>query len=434
MGCTENDTISENTKGASLVTPSSDQNQLRTSDSGEAQSRTQDVSKLSQAAQSCCDGLTPAQYNKLLQRPVGNAESFLPSFATFNGGVKETEPGLRPAETQVAQVAQPGRTTDSSATAPVTVTDANNNEVTTFKNDPQHRVKETRFYDGKHQQQHETEFAGRPDGIVKEVGYLNKTERNHKDGTKTTDYVPGDGRNPDNFVRQVTENAHRTTTKYENHPDNISSVTDYRNQPSGLVKATHYEDKSSRFEYKDGRVKTRSATGEESVTNPKAEAAAEAASKPTTQTFRDADNNKITEIKNDPQKRVKVTEFNDGKHEARTETQYEGRADGLVSEREYLNRTEKTYSTGSKLTEYVFGDRRNPEPLIKSMWEAKNHTTRTYENHPEKIAEVTDLKNHPSGLQQRIKYTDQTVESRFKDGTVVTRTPDGAEIVRKPKR
>lgn len=495
MSCSDSGSSASNAVRSTL-TPDEGET-IRSTDSTRQSADSDDKATLSQSVQNCCAEMSPSEYKKMTSKPTGTAENFLPSLKTENGSIsretaaeyehqqgsaggsssEQDEPAAassessgtntETAETRTAeeydfnqgvtkeqrepaenraevksQGGQPGdnsaevkpaQKTMSQASSERVTTDPDGNKVTEFTADPQHRTKETRFYDNKHEAQSETEFSGRPDGIVKETQYLNKKESVHKDGTKATEYEPGDRRNPDPFIRKVTENANRKTTTFENRPDEVTSITEYNNSKSGLEKATHYKDGASELRYRDGTVKTRDSKGLETVSNPRMEAIARAASRPVNS--KDADGNFVTEFKNDSQHRTKETRFYDNKQRngAQSETEFSGRADGVVRETQYLNRTESLTQNGTKITEFTPGDRRNPDPFVRKITENAHRKTVTFENHPEGLLTTTDYTNQPSGLEKATRYKDGRSEYQYKDGTIKTTSSDGTQTVRNPR-
>lgn len=133
----------------------------------------------------------------------------------------------------------------------------------------------------------------------------------------------------------------------------------------------------------------------------------------------DKSGNDVTNFTGDKENRVKETRFHDSRERVR-ETVYSGRSDGLATKNEYLNRTEKVYEWGNKITEYNPGDIRNPEPGLRMVTESAdgNRKVSYYSGRADAVKSIAELRNHKDGLQKLYSYEDGTTESHYKNGTV----------------
>lgn len=352
---------------------------------------------------------------------------------TYTDGRVELESEQRKKDKDGADAKPAAQPKPEEKAEPTKATDKDGNEVTTFTNDKENRIKETRFYDRKHGDAlSETEYKGREDKLAKKTDFLNRTEKTFENGNKLTEYNAGDRRNPEPNLKSIfeTANGNYKNSEYSGRFDKVKSVREYKNRPDGLEKYTTSEDGTSEARYKDGTIKQYSKDGDTKVIKPKVEPKDES-TKAT-----DKDGNEVTTFKNDKDNRVKETRFYDRKHgEALSQTEYQGREDNLAKKTEFLNRTEKTYENGNKLTEYNAGDRRNPEPNLKSVFETANgnYKNSEYSGRFDKVKSIREYKNRQDGLERYTSSEDGTSEARYKDGTIKKYDKDGEATIIKPK-
>lgn len=157
---------------------------------------------------------------------------------------------------------------------------------------------------------------------------------------------------------------------------------------------------------------------------------------PQQRTFKNEKGETVTEFTNDPDHRTKETQVQDRDPDFSNggpkilETEYKNHPTGKVKESHYAAKDVTEYYNGTKVSDYVLGDSRVPEPGLKRVTESirGNYKEKEYEiseaaKNGASVEKVTDIqfKNRSDG---KVAY------ERFSDGQSITRYQNGIMEIR----
>ncbi len=334
--------------------------------------------------------------------------------------------------------------------------DSKGNRTTTFKDDPSGKVK---LFESENGNYKHTEYKNRADGVQSVSEYKGREDgavryTYNRDGSGHYQYEDGTikrhGGQGDDSEMTIDAKGNRTTTfkddpsgkvkqyesgsgnykhtEYKNHADGVRSVSEYKGREDGVIRYAYNRDGSGEYRYEDGTIKKHGAKGTDSETTI------------------DAKGNKTTRYENDSFGKVQQFESANGDYK---HTEYQRRADGVQSVREYKGRADGavryTYNhdgsgeyryedgtikkhggkgddgattidaKGNKTTDYA----NDPSGKVQQYESASGNYKRTeYKNRADGVLSVSEYKGRADGAVRYTNNVDGSGEYRYEDGTI----------------